>query len=111
MTIKTSSMRTQKPDVMDETLLQVLPAELDEFDLDLVRILKWAGVWKALPKRPRRHLKRLAPHHVIVVRGKPNMPDAIRSPGTDAAAAENASRPETIRNPLQNEEAACSMKK
>lgn len=54
MTIKTSSMRTQKPDVMDETLLQVLPAELDEFDLDLVRILKWAGVWKALPKRPRR---------------------------------------------------------
>lgn len=93
MTIKTSSMRTRKPGVMDRGLLQVLPVETDEFDLDLVRLLKWAGVWEALPKRPRRHLKRLAPYQVTVVRGKPNMHDAIRSPGTDAAAAENASRP------------------
>ncbi|MQB09399.1 hypothetical protein DXT96_05920 [Agrobacterium sp. ICMP 6402] len=93
MTIKTSSMRTRKPDVLDKSLLQVLPVETDEFDLDLVRLLKWAGVWEALPKRPRRHLKRLAPYQVTFVRRKPNMHDAIRSPGTDAAAAENASRP------------------
>lgn len=93
MTIKTSSMRTRKPDVMDKSLLQVLPAELDEFDLDLIRLLKWTGVWEALPKRRHRHLKRLAPRHVTAARGKPNLPDAIRSPGTDVAAAENASRP------------------
>jgi len=52
MTIKTSSMRTGKPGVTDKSLLQVLPAEVDEFALDLVRLLKRAGVWEALPKRP-----------------------------------------------------------
>ncbi|HLP66049.1 hypothetical protein [Ciceribacter sp. RN22] len=93
MTIKTISLRTRKPDVVDKRLLQSLPPGLEEITFDLPRLLKTAGVWEALPKRQRRHLRRLAPRLVTVVGGKPNLPDAIRSAGTDAAAAGNGSRP------------------
>ncbi|MFS8144326.1 hypothetical protein [Rhizobium sp. BR 249] len=93
MTIKTISMRTRKPDVMDKSLLQVLPAELEEIALDLPRLLKMTGAWEALPKKQRRHLRALAPRLVTVVRGKPHLPGAVRSPATGAATTEYGSRP------------------
>ncbi|NKN12271.1 hypothetical protein [Rhizobium laguerreae] len=95
MTIKTISLRTRKPDLVEKSLLQPLPSELEETTFDLARLLKNAGVWRALPKGQRRHLRRLRPRVVSVVRGKSHTPGAIRSPGPADAASEDTRRPKS----------------
>lgn len=111
MTIKTSSMRTRKPAVMDKGLLQVLPAEVDEFALDLVRLLKRAGVWEPLPKRqtPSPEVAGTTPRHCRAQQ----TPPARRCPiAGNWRGNERVRQPtETVCNPLQKEEATCSMNK
>lgn len=111
MTIKTSSMRTRKPAVMDKGLLQVLPAEVDEFALDLVRLLKRAGVWEPLPKRqtPSPEVASTTPRHCRARQ----TPPARRCPiaGNWRGNERVRQSTETVCNPLQKEEATCSMNK
>ncbi|MBB4008040.1 hypothetical protein BJF91_09495 [Allorhizobium taibaishanense] len=55
MNTKTISLRARNQNVVDKSLLQPVPAELEETAFDLPRLLKMTGVWEALPKRQRRH--------------------------------------------------------
>lgn len=111
MTIKTSSMRTRKPAVMDKGLLQVLPAEVDEFALDLVRLLKRAGVWEPLPKRqtPSPEVAGTTPRHCRARQ----TPSARRCPiaGNRCRCGRKHQSAEAIYDPLHDEEITCSMKK
>lgn len=111
MTIKTSSIRTRKPGVTDKGLLQVLPAEVDEFDLDLVRLLKRAGVWEALPKRqtPSPEAAGTTPRHRCARQAQP----ARRNPITGNRCRSRRERQsvEAICVRLHEEEITCSMKK
>lgn len=111
MTIKTSSMRTGKPGVMDKGLLQVLPAEVDEFALDLVRLLKRAGVWEALPKRqmPSPEAAGTTPRHCRARQAQP----ARRTPitGHRCRCRRERQSAEAICDTLHDEEITCSMKK
>lgn len=111
MTIKTSSMRTRKSGVMDESLLQVLPAEVDEFALDLVRLLKEAGVWEALPKRqaPSPEAAGTTPRHRRARQAQP----ARRYPitGNRCSCGREHHSAEAICDPLHDEEITCSMRK
>jgi len=110
MTIKTISLRIRKPNAVDKSLLQSLPAELGEITFDLPRLLKTTGVWEALPKRQRRHLRRLAPRLVTVVR---QAQPARRYPitGNRCRSGRERQSAEAICDPLHDEEITCSMKK
>ncbi len=63
----TIALRTRKRGAIEESLLQPLPAELEEITFELELLLKAAGIWGTLPNRHRRRLKRLAPVLVTVV--------------------------------------------
>jgi hypothetical protein len=67
----TIALRARKRGPIDKSLLQPLPAELEEITFDLDLLLKATGISGALSDRHRRHLKRLAPSLVTIVDGKP----------------------------------------
>ncbi|MBY3201369.1 hypothetical protein [Rhizobium laguerreae] len=71
MTVKTTfsigDVKNNKRTFRDSTVLQSLPPELAEVQIDLAFLLRATGLWAALSRQQRRHAKRVAPRLVAVV--------------------------------------------
>ncbi|MGR9346280.1 hypothetical protein ACU8NW_16895 [Rhizobium leguminosarum] len=60
------SLKTSRPGPIESSLLQVLPAGLEQVRLDVPGVLRAAGLWKSLSKGQRTSLRSLAPALVTV---------------------------------------------
>jgi hypothetical protein len=66
------SLKTSRSGLIESSLLQVLPAGLEQVRLDVPGVLRAAGLWKSLPKGQRTSLRRMAPALVTVDRSNPD---------------------------------------
>ncbi|MBY3144043.1 hypothetical protein HFO63_00260 [Rhizobium laguerreae] len=71
MTAKTTlsivAVKNNKRAFRDSVVLQTLPPELAEVQVDFALLLRATGLWAALSRRQRSHAKRIVPRLVAVI--------------------------------------------
>lgn len=66
-TLSIVAVKNRKRNYTDTALLQTLPSELKEVELDIAFLLRATGLWATLSRAQRSRAKRLAPRLVAVV--------------------------------------------
>ncbi|MBK5571606.1 hypothetical protein [Ensifer sp. SSB1] len=66
-TLSIVAVKNRKRNYTDTALLQTLPSELEEVELDIAFLLRATGLWAILSRAQRSRAKRLAPRLVAVV--------------------------------------------